>query len=447
MPAKKKYDLCKCQKRKNFGYPGQVATCCKQCKDDNMIDVRHPVCSCGKRANFGLPNGKRTHCSKCRTSEMKMFTQYQKCICKKSYPVYGFPGNKAERCKLCKLPGMEDLKSAKCQCGARRPSFGYRPGNKAICCKNCKQDGMVDVVTPKCICGKHKPHFGYVGLKSIACNSCKSDGMINLNQKKCKCGKSATFGLATTRERLCCKDCKTAEMIDVCHPSCPCGSRPTFGIAGSSPSCCKNCKSTEMVDIVNNRCALTGCETIVSHKKYDGYCLRCFVSVFPDAPTTRNIKAKEKLVKDHFQSMLTNYPILSGKEILYDQSVGGCSKRRPDISIDMLSHVIICECDEFQHRNHEAICETKRMMELYEDFGFRPIVFIRFNPDSYVDRHGLRFGSCFRYHRSLEIPIICRKDDWFGRLETLQNRILHHACHVPNKAIISEYLFYDYVRS
>ena len=46
----------------------------------------------------------------------------------------------------------------------------------------------------------------------------------------------------------------------------------------------------------------------------------------------------------------------------------GCSKKRPDICIDLGSHVIIVEVDENQHQNYS--CENKRIMLLSEDFGF-----------------------------------------------------------------------------
>ena len=42
---------------------------------------------------------------------------------------------------------------------------------------------------------------------------------------------------------------------------------------------------------------------------------------------------------------------------------GGCSKRRPDVRIECLTHTVIVECGEHQHKNVK--CEEKRMMELF----------------------------------------------------------------------------------
>jgi hypothetical protein len=81
---------------------------------------------------------------------------------------------------------------------------------------------------------------------------------------------------------------------------------------------------------------------------------------------------KEHYVRDalqaHFGEELT---MICNKQV-----EGGCSKRRPDIFIDCGSHCLIIEVDEHRHVNYS--CEEKRMVELYEDIGFRKIVFIRF---------------------------------------------------------------------
>ena len=64
----------------------------------------------------------------------------------------------------------------------------------------------------------------------------------------------------------------------------------------------------------------------------------------------------------------------------------GCSKRRPDLLLDFGYQIVIIEIDENQHNNYDCSCENKRIMELSQDLGHRPIVFIRFNPDSNVSK-------------------------------------------------------------
>ena len=75
-----------------------------------------------------------------------------------------------------------------------------------------------------------------------------------------------------------------------------------------------------------------------------------------------------------------------------------CSKKRPDLFNDRFSHTIIVEIDENQHFAYDEICENKRLMELYQDLAHRPMVVIRFNPDSYTAVHeGVKrkMKSCF----------------------------------------------------
>ena len=69
---------------------------------------------------------------------------------------------------------------------------------------------------------------------------------------------------------------------------------------------------------------------------------------------------------------------------MYDKKIqDGCSTRRPDLFLDLGYQIIIIEIDENQHIDYDCSCENKRIMELSQDVGHRPIVFIRFNPDDY----------------------------------------------------------------
>ena len=55
---------------------------------------------------------------------------------------------------------------------------------------------------------------------------------------------------------------------------------------------------------------------------------------------------------------------------------------------------IIVEIDENQHIDYDCSCENKRMMELSQDVGHRPIIFIRFNPDDYM-KGNKKISSCW----------------------------------------------------
>jgi hypothetical protein len=147
----------------------------------------------------------------------------------------------------------------------------------------------------------------------------------------------------------------------------------------------------------------------------------------------RNFKTKEI----HFiQALKDQFPNL---DMTFDKQVsGGCSRRRPDVVIERLTHVVIVECDENQHTGYS--CENKRTMELFQDFGNRPIVFIRFNPDSYRDDSGTRVEGCFTTSDKGTLEV--QDQEWDRRLQTLFDSIQHWVDNVPTKEITEKHMFY-----
>ncbi|MFA9202339.1 MAG: hypothetical protein ACEQSC_02335, partial [Candidatus Nanopelagicaceae bacterium] len=133
--------------------------------------------------------------------------------------------------------------------------------------------------------------------------------------------------------------------------------------------------------------------------------------------------------------------IFKDQVMIFDKIAGGCSRRRPDVYIDKFTHIVIIECDENQHR--DSSCDNKRTMELFQDFGNRPIVFIRFNPDKYINKEGEKIESCFRNQNQLNIPIIKSKKNWNFRLDLLKQTINKWIINIPEREITYEYLFYD----
>ena len=58
---------------------------------------------------------------------------------------------------------------------------------------------------------------------------------------------------------------------------------------------------------------------------------------------------------------------------------------------------------------NDCSCENKRIMEISRDLGHRPTVFIRFNPDEYVNGDGLIIKSCWKIHKSGLLNIVKSK--------------------------------------
>jgi len=98
-----------------------------------------------------------------------------------------------------------------------------------------------------------------------------------------------------------------------------------------------------MINVVSKTCKSEWCLTQVS-EKYDGYCLFCYINLFPNKPVSRNYKTKEYSVVEHIKNTFPDYDWISDKTI-----TGGCSRRRPDLLLDLFYQIIIIEIDENQH--------------------------------------------------------------------------------------------------
>jgi len=132
------------------------------------------------------------------------------------------------------------------------------------------------------------------------------------------------------------------------------------------------------------------------------------------------------------EALKNNYPDI---KLIFDKKIdGGCSAKRPDVRIECLTHTIIVECDENKHQGYS--CEDKRMMEIFQDLGNRPLVMIRFNPDKYCDNSG-----CFKLTKTCGLSLI--KKEWNKRIEKLLETVNFSINNIPEKEVTVEYLFYD----
>ena len=345
--------------------------------------------------------------------------------CKKQ-AIFNYKGEtKGLYCSKCKLDNMIDVIHYKCIiCNIKRPSFGIIEDKKPLYCYDCKLPGMIDIINPKCIiCNNKRPYFAIVGeTKAQYCAICKLDNMINIISSKCIiCNyKIPCFAMSNEKIAKYCYGCKLPEMIDIINPKCIiCNYKQAyFAISGEKiAKYCSGCKLPGTIDIRHPKCKSSWCNTY-GNKRYDDYCRYCFIHLFPYIPISRNYKTKEKTVIDYIKENLSYIDIITDKRI-----EDGCSKRRPDILIDVGFQIIIVEIDENQHSDYDCSCENKRLMELSQDVGFRPIVFIRFNPDNYKI-NDKKITSCW-YLNKLGIYQINKKktNEWNDRLKNLKETI------------------------
>jgi hypothetical protein len=264
---------------------------------------------------------------------------------------------------------MVDMRNPKCACGLR-PNFNFE-GLKPKFCSKCKTDEMIDVTHNICYCGKAQSSFNFEGLIPKYCVSCKLNGMVSRN-KLCYCKKA----------------------------------QPNFNFEGLNPNYCIQCKKDNMVDVTHKRCKTHLCSTR-PQEKYEGYCLRCYIYNFPDKPVAKNYKTKEYAVVEFIQLWFPNFTWFADKQIK-----DGCSSKRPDLLLDLGYQIIIIEVDENQHNKYDCSCENKRLMELSQDLGHRPIIFIRFNPDDYININNERVRSCWSITKKTGIVKIEYKKEW-----------------------------------
>jgi hypothetical protein len=84
-------------------------------------------------------------------------------------------------------------------------------------------------------------------------------------------------------------------------------------------------------------------------------------------------------------------------------------------------------------------------MEISQDNDHRPIIFIRFNPDSYVS-NGIKVQSCWRLLKTGLLTVDKLKQiEWNNRLLCLKEQIDFwiDPSNILDKTIHTIYLFYD----
>jgi hypothetical protein len=248
--------------------------------------------------------------------------------------------------------------------------------------------------------------------------------MINIISKRCiyeGCKTQSNFNFEGQQTGLYCGEHKLDRMMNIKAKRCEfdgCKTQPNFNFEGQPNGLyCNQHKKDEMIDVKSKRCKTYLCYTFVS-EKYDGYCLRCYIHLFPDKPVSRNYKTKETTVVEYITNHFPQFSWISDKTIQ-----GGCSKKRPDLICDLGYQVIIVEIDENQHIDYDCSCENKRIMELSQDVGHRPIIFIRFNPDDYENKEK-NITSCWGINKN-GICVIkkTKKEEWNERLQALKSQI------------------------
>jgi len=341
--------------------------------------------------------------------------------------------------------------SCKFQGCKKRACFNYEGEIKALYCGQHRLDNMVDIKHPRCtheLC-KKQPSHNFIGEKKpLYCMKHALETMENVITPRCLyqyCNTFASYNMEGERRPIRCYEHREENMINVksINKICKfhnCNVRANFNYENETKLLyCSTHKKENMVMITSKTCKTPLCFTNVKNK-YNGYCLFCYMNLFPDKPVSRNYKTKEYSVVEYVKTNFSHLTWISDKTIQ-----DGCSKRRPDLFLDMGYQIIIIEIDENQHIDYDCSCENKRIMELSQDVNHRPIIFIRFNPDEYTNQEN-KITSCWGVNQNgICVVKKTKKKEWDERLNSLKDQINYWTD--PNnktdKTIEVVQLFYD----
>jgi len=336
-------------------------------------------------------------------------------------------GDSKKYCKAHKTPEMTDIVNKKCLNCNKIPLFNFKGLKERLYCNEHKQPNMVNIVHRTCKEGDCTTQASYnlEGEYADYCEKHKTEEMITvIYGKKCKrdgCEVRPSFNYEGVKNRLYCSTHKLDGMICIDGNYCiepDCKISANYNYDGEKPIYCAKHRKDNMVDIYNPRCKTPLCYTKVG-KKFEGYCMFCFIHTFPDRAIVKNYKTRESATVKHIMTEFPSFTWRHDKRVL-----NGCSARRPDLLLDLGYQVVIVEIDEDQHRNYDCSCENKRIMELSRDVNHRPIVFIRFNPDSYTKLDGTQVKSCWGLNSKGLFSIKQNKNvEWNNRLKALSGQV------------------------
>lgn len=366
---------------------GKQKYLCKDCGGKGICkhNITKSACKICKGASICDHNRIKQHCKECNGAS----------ICEHN--------KRRSRCIICKGGSVCDHNKLKSRCIQCNGNELCEHNKRKIYCINCMGNQ---------ICEHKKRKERCVECNGISLCEHKKD---KLNCVDCR-GKNIC---EHNKIRYQCVECKGGRI-------CPHKKRKSH---------CKTCGGSAL-------CKSEWCETVAT-AKYDSYCLNCYIHLFPDKPNARNYKTKEKSVADF---VLTEFPLEKYSWISDKRIQDGCSRKRPDLFLDLGYQIIIVEIDENQHESYDCSCENKRLMELSQDVHHRPIIFIRFNPDDYIGVESKKITSCWGVNKKGICDIKKTKvKEWSNRLESLKTQI-EYWCQETNKTdktleIIQ--LFYD----
>lgn len=111
---------------------------------------------------------------------------------------------------------------------------------------------------------------------------------------------------------------------------------------------------------------------------------------------------------------------------------------RPDLWWDLETHGLIVEVDEYQHKRYNKEAERIRTTQIQLDAN-KPVVFLRFNPDGYIDNNNVWQKTCFSDRGVAKT----KQNEWEQRMDILMTRMIAFKYFIPEQSVTEEFLFFD----
>ena len=346
-----------CNELAHYNLPGERPKYCRNHKLSTMVNRERKICrytNCTVTATFGIKGHAPTACVKHKTNEMINITRV-----------------------LCKSDGCE-----------KTASFGTK-GDKALYCAKHKGKTMLNLKQKRCeilldgngnTCDKPL-NYGFKGQKKVACLTHRKSGMINLCARYCTvegCTLQVQCGPLFGKKVHCLRHkapnefkdnkpkCTTEKGKSVCR-------NLAYYMGKDNNRRCEEHKLKDDINVVEKPCK--SCDLPYHLPENRDMCDAC-----EGFPTVR-LKAQERV-----KELLDKNNIIYES---YDRPVDPmCSKKKPDFVIDKPLFKVVLEVDERQHLDYTCECELLRMMQIHQDFGGPSVLFLRYNPDKYIDDKG-----------------------------------------------------------
>jgi hypothetical protein len=385
----------------------------KRCEHENC--TRHPI--------FNIPGEMRG--KYCGEHKLKDMVNLHSKTCEHDHcaklPCYNVPGETHRKyCSEHKLENMVNVVSKTCQhenC-PKRPHFNIPGEIRGKYCSEHKLEDMVNVVSKPC---QHEnctklPSYNFADqLTRKYCGEHRLPSMINMQKKNCQfdtCNQLAVFGFINKRAQF----CNTHQLPNMIH------------LLEASQCCAPDCNKEFAFVFENHKYCVQHCPDrtfMIALKRWCKYCDLQEESAFVCNECRHIANIKEWAVVKYLRRAIDTPFTHNSSNMLQ-----GCSKRRPDIYFNLLHHCLIVEVDENQHQSYASSCECARICEIVGGIGGRSVVFIRYNPDTFLNASGKR-------------PIITNEERLQLLVETIKFELINTEYHYPPYQVKLIQLFFD----